>query len=380
MHPQESPRRERVLVTGAAGFIGAHLTLRLLEEGVDVTGVDDLNDYYDPALKRARLDWIRRRARRGGSNGVDGRSDAQSRRARTASGAGRFTFHRLDLADRAGARALFADEDFGRVVHLAAQAGVRYSLENPHKYVDANLVAFVNVLEGCRDGGVEHLVFASSSSVFGANTRQPYRVTDTVDHPVSLYAATKKSGELLAHSYAALYGLPCTGLRYFTVYGPWGRPDMAYFKFADRITSGRPIEVYNRGEMWRDFTFVDDVVEGTVRVLGTLPGPDPEWSGDDPDPATSFAPYRVYNIGHGQPVKLTRFIELLEEALGRRAEKELLPMQPGDVPSTHADVSGLERAVGYRPRVPLEQGIPRFVDWYREWRSARGGARASASG
>lgn len=338
--------QQTILVTGAAGFIGYHVAGRLVEDGHQVVGVDDLNDYYDPALKHARLERLRERE--SGSPGS-------------------FRFVEHDLAERQGTADLFEDGGFRRVAHLAAQAGVRYSLEHPHEYVSSNVVAFLNVLEGCRHHGVEHLAYASSSSVFGANTRQPYSVRDNVDHPVSLYAATKKSDELLAHAYSSLYDLPATGLRYFTVYGPWGRPDMAYYKFARLISGGRPIEVYNRGEMWRDFTYVDDVLEGTVRVLWSDPEPDPDWSGDAPDPATSFAPWRVYNIGYGRPVKLLRFIEVLEEALGREAEKEFLPMQPGDVVSTHADVSGLEEAVGYRPEIPLEEGIPRFVEWFREY-------------
>ncbi len=334
----------KVLLTGAAGFIGYHVGARLREDDHDVLGVDDLNDYYSVELKRDRIRALRGRE-----------------------GAGGFEFRHGDLSDRSLTEGLFSEGAFDRVIHLAAQPGVRYSLEDPHRYVDSNLVAFVNVLEGCRHAGVEHLVFASSSSVYGANRGQPYSVRDPVDHPVSLYAATKKSGEALAHSYASLYGLPVTGLRFFTVYGPWGRPDMAYYEFADRITDGRPIEVYNHGEMWRDFTYVDDVVEGVVRVLDTLPEPDESWSGEHPDPATSYAPYRLYNVGRGEPVKLLRFIELLEEALGRQAEKDFLPMQPGDVESTHADVTALREAVGYRPEVSLEEGIGRFVAWYRDY-------------
>lgn len=334
----------KVLLTGVAGFIGHHVGTRLREDGHDVLGVDDLNDYYSVELKRDRIRALRGREANGG-----------------------FEFLHGDLSDRSLTERLFSEGSFDRVIHLAAQPGVRYSLEDPHRYVDSNLVAFVNVLEGCRHAGVEHLVFASSSSVYGADRGLPYSVRDPVDHPVSLYAATKKSGEALAHSYASLYGLPVTGLRFFTVYGPWGRPDMAYYQFADRITDGRPIEVYNHGEMWRDFTYVDDVVEGVVRVLETPPEPDETWSGEHPDPATSYAPYRLYNIGRGEPVKLLRFIELLEEALGREAEKDFLPMQPGDVESTHADVTALREAVGYRPEVSLEEGIGRFVAWYRDY-------------
>lgn len=336
--------RQHLLVTGAAGFIGAHTARRLLSDGHQVTGVDNLNDYYDPGLKRNRVEWVR-----------------------SSAGADQFRFVRQDLAEIEPVRRLFDEGDFDRVVHLAAQAGVRYSLDNPHRYMDSNLAAFVNVLEGCRHTDVEHLVFASSSSVYGANTSQPYSVTDNVDHPVSLYAATKKSNELLAHSYASLYALPCTALRYFTVYGPWGRPDMAAWIFTERILDDRPIDVYNHGEMWRDFTYIDDVVEGTVRVLWETAKPDESWSGKEPNPATSYAPFRIYNIGYGGPVKLTRMIKILEDALGREAEKNLLPMQPGDVASTYADVSGLNNAVDYEPRVPLEDGINRFVRWYRRY-------------
>ena len=335
---------DRILVTGAAGFIGFHLARRLLADGHAVVGVDDLNDYYDPQLKRDRLAEI---------DGEPG-----------------FSFEKLDLADRDATAALFADGDFGRVVHLAAQAGVRYSLDNPHAYVDSNLVAFTNVLEGCRHSdALKHLVFASSSSVYGANEKVPYSTSDNVDHPVSLYAATKKSGELLAHSYAHLYDLPVTGLRFFTVYGPWGRPDMAYFLFADAITRGEPIKVFGNGEMQRDFTYVDDVVEGVARVLDRAPtGSEAVQDGQAAsNPATSHAPYRVYNIGNGAPVGLMDFIEALEEALGRKAEKEFLPMQPGDVRTTWADTEALARETGYAPSTPLDEGIERFVDWYESY-------------
>jgi UDP-glucuronate 4-epimerase len=330
-----------VLLTGAAGFIGFHVAQRLMADGHRVLGVDNLNDYYDPTLKRARLDRLT---------------------PNTA-----FSFERLDISDRAAMSELFRRDHPARVVHLAAQAGVRYSLQNPHAYVDANLVGFVNVLEGCRHNGVEHLVYASSSSVYGANTRLPFSVHDNVDHPLSLYAATKKANELMAHTYAHLYGLPSTGLRFFTVYGPWGRPDMALFIFARAILDDRPIDVFNEGRMQRDFTYVDDIVEGIVRVLAKPPAPDPAWSGDHPDPATSRAPYRVYNLGNDRPVELLRYIQVLEECLGRRARMNLLPMQPGDVPATRADVSDLARDIGYRPRTTVEEGVARFVQWYRAY-------------
>ena len=330
-----------VLLTGAAGFIGFHVAERLLADGHQVVGLDNLNDYYDPTLKQARLDRLLPHAG--------------------------FAFERADVSDRAAMPEVFRRHRPARVVHLAAQAGVRYSLQNPHAYVDANLVGFVNVLEGCRHQGVEHLVFASSSSVYGANTRLPFSVHDNVDHPLSLYAATKKANELMAHTYAQLYGLPCTGLRFFTVYGPWGRPDMALFLFTKAILEDRPIDVFNEGRMQRDFTYVADVVEGVVRVLGKPPAPDPAWSGDHPDPGTSRAPYRVYNIGNDRPVELFRYIEVLEHCLGRRARMNLLPMQPGDVPATRADVADLERDVGYRPRTTVEEGVARFVEWYRAY-------------
>jgi UDP-glucuronate 4-epimerase len=330
-----------VLLTGAAGFIGFHVAQRLLADGHHVLGLDNLNAYYDPTLKQARLDQLTPHAA--------------------------FTFERLDVSDRAGMAELFRRHRPARVVHLAAQAGVRYSLRNPHAYVDANLVGFLNVLEGCRHHAVEHLVFASSSSVYGANTRLPFSVHDNVDHPLSLYAATKKANELMAHTYAHLYGLPCTGLRFFTVYGPWGRPDMALFLFAQAILEDRPIDVFNEGRMQRDFTYVDDIVEGLVRVLAKPPAPDPTWSGEHPDPGTSRAAYRVYNIGNDRPVELLRFIEVLEQCLGKRARKNLLPMQPGDVPATRADVTDLVRDVGYRPHTTVEEGVARFVSWYREY-------------
>jgi UDP-glucuronate 4-epimerase len=331
----------RVLVTGAAGFIGSTLAHNLLDRGDEVAGIDNLNDYYDVRLKQARLDRLLTRAG--------------------------FRFEKLDIVDRKPMGELFAVGKFEAVVHLAAQAGVRYSIENPSAYIDANLVGFMHVLEGCRHSKVGHLVFASSSSVYGANTRLPFSEHDNVDHPVSLYAATKKANELMAHSYASLYGLPCTGLRFFTVYGPWGRPDMALFKFTDGILAGRPIPVFNRGEMVRDFTYVDDIVEGVARVLRRPATPASGWSGEHPDPATSYAPWRIFNIGNNQPVKLMRYIEVLEECLGRKAQLELLPMQAGDVPATAADVTELQGAVGYKPQTPVEIGIRRFAEWYQAY-------------
>ncbi|HUG89669.1 MAG TPA: NAD-dependent epimerase [Planctomycetaceae bacterium] len=332
------------LVTGAAGFIGYHASRRLAERGERVVGLDNLNDYYDVRLKEDRLAQL--------------------------AGLGGFTFHRLDLSDRGGMSALFAGESFDVVIHLAAQAGVRYSLENPHAYVDANLVGFMNVLEGCRHSGVKHLAYASSSSVYGANTRMPFSVHDNVDHPVSLYAATKKANELMAHTYSHLYGLPTTGLRFFTVYGPWGRPDMALFKFTRAILAGEPIDVYNQGRMRRDFTYIDDIVSGVIATADRFATPDAAWSGDDPDPATSSAPYRLYNIGNNRPEELLDVIEVLERCLGRKAQRNLLPMQPGDVPATYADVDDLARDTGFRPHTPIEDGIARFVEWYRGYYGA----------
>ncbi len=332
------------LVTGAAGFIGYHVAQRLLSDGHAVVGVDNLNDYYDVRLKEARLARLQ--------------------------GQPAFSFLRLDLADRAGMEALFSGAAFAGVVNLAAQAGVRYSLTNPHAYLNSNLAGFLNVLEGCRHQAIKHLVYASSSSVYGANTRMPFSEHENVDHPVSLYAATKKANELMAHSYAHLYGLPCTGLRFFTVYGPWGRPDMSLFLFTRAILEGRPIDIFNYGRHKRDFTYIDDVVEGVVRVLVKPPAPDPAWSGDQPDPATSRAPYRLYNIGNNQPVELMRVIELLEEALGEKAQKNFLPLQPGDVPETFANVDDLMQAVGFRPATSIEEGLGRFVAWYREYYQA----------
>jgi len=331
----------KILVTGAAGFIGFHLSRRLLTEGNAVCGLDNLNPYYDVTLKEARLKIIEKHPD--------------------------FSFVRADLSDRAAMEKLFAKNNFDVVVNLAAQAGVRYSLTNPHAYVESNLVGFMNVLEGCRHSRVKHLLFASSSSVYGANTRMPFSVHDNVDHPLSLYAATKKANELMAHTYASLYKLPCTGLRFFTVYGPWGRPDMALFLFTRAILENRPIDVFNNGDMKRDFTYIDDIVEGLVRVADRTPEPNPAWSGDSPDPSSSFAPYRLYNIGNNSPVKLLDFIKTLEEQLGRTAVKNFLPMQPGDVPETQADVDDLMADAGFRPATPISEGIRRFVLWYREY-------------
>ena len=331
----------KVMITGVAGFIGSNLALKLLARGDSVYGIDNLNDYYDVTLKEARL-----------------------KRLQPHKG---FTFEKLDIADRAGMEKLFKREKFDAVMNLAAQAGVRYSIEKPHAYVDANLVGFCNILEGCRHSGVKHLVFASSSSVYGANTRMPFSEHDNVDHPVSLYAASKKANELMAHSYAHLYKLPCTGLRFFTVYGPWGRPDMALFKFTKGILAGEPIPVFNEGKMVRDFTYIDDIVEGVVRVIDHTAVPNPSWNGDQPDPATSYAPFRVFNIGNNNPVQLMRYIEVLEQCLGKKAILDLLPMQAGDVPATSANTEALEQAVGFRPDTTVETGIARFVEWYREY-------------
>ncbi len=331
----------RFLVTGTAGFIGYHLAERLLARGDEVLGIDNVNDYYDVNLKRARL------ARLEGKPG--------------------YRFAELDLADRPALDRQFEEFRPQVVVNLAAQAGVRYSLVNPHAYVGSNLVGFTNILEGSRHHGVEHLVYASSSSVYGANTTTPFSVHHNVDHPLSLYAATKKANELMAHTYSHLYGLPTTGLRFFTVYGPWGRPDMALFLFTKAILEGRPIDVFNHGDMRRDFTYIDDIVEGVVRTADKPAAPNPAWSGAAPDPGTSNAPYRVYNIGNNQPVELLRMIEILEETLGMKAEKNMLPMQPGDVPATYADVDALVEDVGFKPGTPLETGIARFVEWYRDF-------------
>ena len=331
----------KILVTGAAGFIGMHVAQRLLERGDEAVGVDNLNDYYDVGLKEARLAQLTQRPG--------------------------FRFVRLDLAERGAVEQLFAAERFDRVVHLAAQPGVRYSLKNPHAYVESNVLGFLNVLEGCRHNRVAHLVYASSSSVYGGNVRMPFSEHDNVDHPVSLYAATKKSNELMAHTYSHLYGLPTTGLRFFTVYGPWGRPDMAYFSFTNAILAGRPIEIFNHGDMKRDFTYIDDIVEGVLRVLDRTAEPDPGFDAAAPDPARSHAPYRIYNIGNNRPVALMSFIETLERALGRTAEKRFLPMQDGDVPATYADIDALQCDAGFAPHTGIEEGIARFVTWYRDY-------------
>ncbi|MGE0701514.1 MAG: NAD-dependent epimerase [Hyphomicrobiaceae bacterium] len=331
----------RVLVTGAAGFIGFHTTRVLTARGDEVIGLDNVNDYYDVRLKEARLAELAPLAN--------------------------FRLERVDLADRAGVERVFRQAKPQRAVHLAAQAGVRYGSINPHAYVDSNLTGFLNILEGCRHGGVEHLVYASSSSVYGANTALPFSIHQSVDHPLSLYAATKKANELMAHSYAHLYRLPVTGLRFFTVYGPWGRPDMSMFLFASRILKGEPIDVFNHGRHSRDFTYIDDIVEGVVRTLDRIATPDPAWSGQKPDPGTSDAPWRVYNIGNNQPVELMHLIACLEKALGRTAEKRFLPLQPGDVPDTYADIAALEADVGFRPATPIEVGVERFVAWYKEF-------------
>ena len=331
----------KYLVTGAAGFIGFHVSRVLLARGDTIVGLDNLNDYYDVRLKQDRLSQL---------VGQPG-----------------FRFVKLELAERDAIAQLFAAERFDKVVHLAAQAGVRYSLTNPHAYIDGNIVGFLNILEGCRHSQVKHLTYASSSSVYGANTRMPFSVHDEVNHPVSLYAATKKANELMAHTYSHLFALPTTGLRFFTVYGPWGRPDMALFLFTQAILAGQPIDVFNHGRMRRDFTYIDDIVEGVVRVSDRIPQPNPHWSSDTPDPATSFAPYTVYNIGNNQPVELMTLIETLEHSLGSKAEKNFLPMQAGDVPATFADVDDLIRDVGFKPNTSITEGVDRFVRWYRDY-------------
>ncbi len=332
---------KNVLVTGAAGFIGFHLCQQLLKGDVQITGIDNLNPYYDVGLKKDRLNNIL--------------------------SAPNFKFVKMDMADRSDMQELFNNNKFDVVVNLAAQAGVRYSIENPHAYVDSNLVGFVNILEGCRHSGVKHLVFASSSSVYGANTNMPFSIHHNVDHPVSLYAATKKANELMAHTYGHLYGLCCTGLRFFTVYGPWGRPDMALFLFTKAILENKPIKVFNHGKMQRDFTYIDDIIEGVIRVMGRLPEPNPEWRGYKPDPGTSYAPYKIYNIGNNNPVELIEFIGVIEKTLKREAKKEFLDLQPGDVPATYADVDDLIADVGFKPQTPITTGIQQFVEWYKQY-------------
>jgi len=331
----------KVLVTGAAGFIGFHVAQLLLGRGNEVVGLDNLNDYYDVTLKQARLAILQRSTN--------------------------FRFVKLDLADREGIPALFQREKFQRVINLAAQAGVRYSIQNPLAYVDSNVVGFANILEGCRHTGVEHLVYASTSSVYGANTHMPFSVHQNVDHPLSFYGATKKANELMAHTYAHLYGLPVTGLRFFTVYGPWGRPDMALFLFTRNILAGKPIDVFNHGNHRRDFTYIDDIAQGVVRSMDKIAQPDPRWDSDAPDPATSKAPYRLYNIGNNQPVELMRYIACIEQCLGKKAQKNLLPLQPGDVPDTYADIDALVRDVDYRPATPVEVGVENFIRWYVDY-------------
>lgn len=330
-----------ILVTGAAGFIGSHVSHYLLDRGDTVVGIDNINDYYDVNLKYSRLERLQARDN--------------------------FRFQKLDVSDKAAIEQLFASQKFDAVVHLAAQAGVRYSIENPHVYMQANIIGHLNILEGCRHHNVDHLVYASSSSVYGANTLQPFSEHHNVDHPVSLYAASKKANELMSHTYSNLYGMKTTGLRFFTVYGPWGRPDMALFLFTKGILEDKTIDIYNNGDMIRDFTYIDDIVEGVVRVMDNPPEGNPEWSGDKPDPATSFCKYRVFNIGNNDPVKLMDFVEAIEDAVGKKAKKNLMPIQPGDVPSTSADVTELEKAVGFKPNTSVKQGIANFVKWYREY-------------
>lgn len=332
---------KKILVTGAAGFIGLHLSQALLDRGDSVTGIDNLNNYYEVDLKRARLAMLEKH--------------------------NNFRFIKGGIENREMLEHIFREGGFDVAVNLAAQAGVRYSLKNPYSYIDSNIVGFTNILEGCRHNHVKHLIFASSSSIYGTNAKVPFSVRDNVDHPVSLYAASKKANELMAHTYAHLYGLPCTGIRFFTVYGPWGRPDMAYFSFTKAILEGKPIDVFNYGDMKRDFTYIDDIVEGVVRIMDKVPQPNPDWDRNNPDPGSSYAPYKVYNIGNNKPVSLMRFIEVLEESLGKKAVKNMLPMQPGDVPITYADVDDLIKDVGFKPAMPIEAGIKKFVEWYRSY-------------
>ncbi|WP_432360345.1 NAD-dependent epimerase [Sporosarcina sp. UB5] len=329
-----------IVVTGAAGFIGYHLSKKLLKLGHHVIGIDNLNDYYDVSLKIARI------------NDIDDNN---------------FTFHVLDITDREKLTTVFEEKTPDLVIHLAAQAGVRYSLENPHIYINSNIIGFMNILEACRAGQVSHLIYASSSSVYGANTSLPFKTSDNIDHPLSLYAATKKANELMAHTYSSLYGLPTTGLRFFTVYGPWGRPDMALFKFTKNIIEGKPIDVYNNGEMLRDFTYIDDIVEAICRLVDSKAEPNVDWSGNNPDPATSFAPYRIYNIGNNSPVKLLDFIEQIEEKLRIKAVKNFLPLQAGDVPATYAETNDLFTMIGFRPQTSIQEGVGKFIDWYLEY-------------
>jgi UDP-glucuronate 4-epimerase len=331
----------RVLITGAAGFIGFHLSMKLLKDGCHVTGIDNLNSYYDVKLKEARLEKL--------------------------TSFENFSFYKMDISDKKSLEKIFNSTKYDVLVNLAAQAGVRYSIENPHAYVDSNIVGFVNLLEACRHNDVKHLVFASSSSVYGANTKMPFSVHNNVDHPVSLYAATKKANELMAHAYSHLYGMACTGLRFFTVYGPWGRPDMALFLFTKAILEEKPIKVFNHGRMQRDFTYIDDITEGVVRIMARLPEPDPTWNGDNPDPGTSYARYKIYNIGNNNPVELMEFIGVIEKVLGKKAKKEFLDLQPGDVPATYADIDDLIKDVGFKPETSIETGIKQFILWYNDY-------------
>lgn len=331
----------KILVTGAAGFIGFHTSKKLLDRGDNVVGIDNLNDYYDVTLKQDRLKQLTDRSN--------------------------FEFQKLDLADRDGIEALFQTHQFDRVINLAAQAGVRYSIENPRTYIDSNIVGFLNILEGCRNTKVPHLSYASSSSVYGANVKQPFAESDNVDHPVSLYAASKKSNELMAHTYSNLFDLPTTGLRFFTVYGPWGRPDMALFKFTKGIIEDKAIDIYNHGEMYRDFTYIDDIVEGVIRITDQIPQKNKEWDGLMPDPASSFAPYKIYNIGNNAPVKLMDFVEAIEKSIGKKAQKNMMDIQPGDVPSTSADTSSLQADIGFKPNTSVNEGIDQFINWYKDY-------------
>lgn len=346
----------KILVTGTAGFIGYHVAQRLIARGDEVVGLDSINDYYDPALKYARL----------GQTGISREAVAYNKPV-VSSVHSNYRFLLLNLEDKPNLDALFAEQKFDKVCHLAAQAGVRYSLINPQAYIDSNIVGFIHILEACRHNSVKHLAYASSSSVYGLNETMPFSTSDNVDHPVSLYAASKKSNELMAHTYSHLFGLPTTGLRFFTVYGPWGRPDMALFLFTKAILEGKPIDVFNNGQMQRDFTYIDDIVEGIVRVIDRIPQGSAGWTGKSPDPSCSKAPYKVYNIGNSSPVKLMDFIEAIEKALGKTAQKNLMPIQPGDVPATWADVSDLTNDLGYKPQTPIQEGVRRFIDWYKEY-------------